>query len=70
MEGIQPLLEITVLKSTAGFAFPPVATRLFLLNKGDEVIDNAGLGWVAMPIHLIPGWQVIHHKKGEHLLLG
>jgi hypothetical protein len=70
MEGIQHLLELTVLKSTVGFAFLPLSMCLVLLDNGDEIIANDGLGWVAIPMHLIPGWQGIDYKKGEHLLVG
>ena len=63
MEGIQNLLELAVLKCTVSITLLPLAACLLLLDKGDEVIDNALLGWVAMPMHLIPGRQAINHEE-------
>ena len=41
MEGIQNLLELAVLKCTVSFTLLPLAACLLLLDKGDDVIDNA-----------------------------
>ena len=41
MERIQHLLELAVLKSAVGITFLPLAMRLLLLDKVDEVIRNA-----------------------------